>query len=112
MTQHSRAAAALVALILLPWPADGASVPIDLTGLRPGPIAVARGDDSVTVTWADEAARTWRATFSLDPAKPLDYVDRGRHHRGRERRAAVLSRRNRKAARWLERLLRRSGEPS
>ena len=51
--------------------ATAAAVPIDLTGVRPGPIAVARGDDSVTVTWADEAARSWRANFSLDPSKPL-----------------------------------------
>src|SRR6267378_1503323 len=59
----------VLALVLLP--AAAASVPLDLAGVRTGPIAVSRGDDSVTVTWPDEAARTWRATFSLDPAQPL-----------------------------------------
>src|SRR6266542_2645117 len=71
LTKRFPAAALLAVLILPPWTADAASVPIDLTGVRPGPITVARGEDSVTVTWADEAARTWRATFSLDPSKPL-----------------------------------------
>ncbi len=47
------------------------SVPLDLSGVRPGPITVARGDNSVTVTWPDETAGIWRATFSLDPAQPL-----------------------------------------
>src|SRR6185436_12961336 len=58
-------------LILLPWPAAAASVPLDLTRVRPGPVAVTRADDSVTVTWPDETGRAWRATFSLDPAQPL-----------------------------------------
>jgi hypothetical protein len=61
----------LMVLTLVPLPAAAASVPLDLAGVRTGPIAVSRGDDSVTVTWPDEAARTWRATFSLDPAQPL-----------------------------------------
>jgi len=61
----------LMVLALVPLPAAAASVPLDLAGVRTGPIAVSRGDDSVTVTWPDEAARTWRATFSLDPAQPL-----------------------------------------
>ena len=58
-------------LTLAPLPAAAASVPLDLTGVRAGPIAVSRGADSVTVTWPDEAARVWRATFSLDPSQPL-----------------------------------------
>jgi hypothetical protein len=27
--------------------------------------------DAVTVAWPDESSRTWRATFSLDPTRPL-----------------------------------------
>src|SRR5919108_1820017 len=46
-------------------------VAIDLSGVRPGPITVTRDADSVTVTWPDEAARMWRATFSLLPTQPL-----------------------------------------
>ena len=47
------------------------SVPLDLSGVRPGPIGVARAEESVTITWPDETGRAWRATFSLDPAQPL-----------------------------------------
>jgi hypothetical protein len=56
-------------LVLLQTPAG--PVPLDLTGVRPGPIAVVGGGNSVTVSWPDETARIWRATFSLDPAQPL-----------------------------------------
>jgi hypothetical protein len=61
----------LAILVLIPTPAAAASVPLQLTGVRPGPISVTRGEDSVFVTWPDETARVWRATFSLDPAQPL-----------------------------------------
>src|SRR5262245_10047733 len=63
--------ALFAALILLPRPAAAASVPLDLTRVRPGPVAVTRADDAVTVTWPDETGRAWRATFSLDPTQPL-----------------------------------------
>ena len=61
----------LAVLLLVPFQGPAVSVPLDLTGLRPGPIAVVRNDDSVTVTWPDETARAWSATFSLNPALPL-----------------------------------------
>jgi hypothetical protein len=61
----------LAALLLGPPHARAASVPLDLTGVRAGPIAVVRSGDAVTVTWPDETGRIWRATFSLDPAQPL-----------------------------------------
>src|SRR6188474_1258900 len=63
--------ACLSALTLMPAAASAVSVPLDLAGVRPGPISVVRGEDSVTVAWPDEASRVWRATFSLDPARPL-----------------------------------------
>jgi hypothetical protein len=63
--------AVLAPLLLLPLQAPAVSVPLDLTGVRPGPIAVARDEASVTVSWPDETARIWRATFSLDPSQPL-----------------------------------------
>ena len=44
----------LTVLILIPRPAAAVSVPLDLTGVRPGPITVARAEDSVTITWPDE----------------------------------------------------------
>ncbi len=62
----------LVAILaLLQSQAPAVSVPLDLGAVRPGPITVVRADDSVTVTWPDETARVWRATFSLNPTQPL-----------------------------------------
>ena len=61
----------LAILALMPATASAATVPLDLAGVRPGPISVVRGDDSVTVAWPDETSGVWRATFSLDPARPL-----------------------------------------
>ena len=61
----------LATLVLVPLQVPAVSVPVDLTGVQPGPISVVRGADSVTVTWPDETARAWRATFSLNPAQPL-----------------------------------------
>ncbi len=63
--------ALLAVLVLIPARAGAVSVPLQLAGVRPGPISVTRGEDSVTVTWPDDTARMWRAAFSLDPAQPL-----------------------------------------
>ena len=57
--------------ILAPVAAAQESVPIDLTGVRPGPVTVARSGNALVVTWPDETSRVWRATFSLDPAQPI-----------------------------------------
>ena len=46
-------------------------IPFDGSGVRPGPIHVETGSDSVTVSWPDERSRTWTATFSLLPGQPL-----------------------------------------
>ncbi|MEX2273296.1 MAG: hypothetical protein WD690_17630 [Vicinamibacterales bacterium] len=61
----------LAILLLTQVPARSVSVPIDLSGVRPGAITVTRADDSVAVRWPDETGRAWRAVFSLDPAQPL-----------------------------------------
>jgi hypothetical protein len=63
----------LAALVLMPvqTPAPAVSVPLDLTRVRPGPVGVVRDGNSLSLTWPDETARVWRATFSLDPAQPL-----------------------------------------
>jgi len=58
-------------LILAPRSAIAAAVPFDSSGVRPGPIQLVPADDAITITWPDESGREWRATFSLDPAKPL-----------------------------------------
>src|SRR5881397_1538567 len=59
------------ALVLVPLQTTGVSVPVDLSGLRAGPITVTRNESALTIGWPDETGRIWRATFSLDPAQPL-----------------------------------------
>jgi hypothetical protein len=59
------------ALLLVPRSSSGQAVPVDTTGVRPGAVTVAAGDNALTVTWPDETSRMWRATFSLDPSRPL-----------------------------------------
>ncbi len=57
--------------LLIPFTCWAASVPLDISRVRPGPVKVEAGVDSVIVRWPDEASRLWRAELSLDPAKPL-----------------------------------------
>jgi len=61
----------LAVLLLLPQAAAAATVPLDLSGVRLGPISVVRAEETVAISWPDETGREWRAVFSLDPAKPL-----------------------------------------
>ena len=63
--------ALIVSLALLPLQTPAAPVPLDLTGIRSGPITVTRAANAVTIAWPDETSRVWRATFSLDPAQAL-----------------------------------------
>ncbi|MGH9383188.1 MAG: hypothetical protein ACRD2N_02700 [Vicinamibacterales bacterium] len=63
--------ALLATLVLIHLQAPTVSAPLDVSGVRPGPTSVVRSGNSVTVSWPDENARVWRATFSLDPAQPL-----------------------------------------
>jgi hypothetical protein len=48
-----------------------AAVPVDLSGVRPGPISVSSSATSLTVKWPAENGHTWAAEFSLDPKQPL-----------------------------------------
>ena len=48
-----------------------AAVPLDLSGVRPGPVTITSTPNSATVHWNDEAGRAWSAEFSLDPKVPL-----------------------------------------
>jgi hypothetical protein len=58
-------------IFLLPAVCCATAVPVDVTGLSRGPIAVQSTVDSLIVAWPDETSRTWRAVFSLDPERPL-----------------------------------------
>ncbi len=48
-----------------------AAVPVDLSGVKPGPVSVDSSSTALTVHWKDEAGRPWSAEFSLDPKAPL-----------------------------------------
>jgi hypothetical protein len=47
------------------------TVPADVSGIRPGPVSVTAGAQSLTVTWPDESSRPWTAEFSLSADRPL-----------------------------------------
>jgi hypothetical protein len=58
-------------ILFLPVLSYAATVPADLSGVRPGAVTVESTAGSLTVSWPDENSRTWRAVFSLDPEQPL-----------------------------------------
>ena len=58
-------------LLLLPALLGAAPVPFDLSGVRPGPVTVAREGELAVVRWQDAASRAWEASFNLEPARPL-----------------------------------------
>jgi hypothetical protein len=61
-----------LACVLMAMAASAAAaVPVDLSAVKPGPIAVESGAASLTVRWKDESGRPWTAEFSLDPKAPL-----------------------------------------
>jgi hypothetical protein len=60
-----------ITFLFLPVLAAAATVPADLSGVRPGPVRVTSTADSIQVEWSDAASRKWQAVFSLDSAKPL-----------------------------------------
>ena len=51
----TRALRALALVLAFAGPAAGQVVPLNLQGVRPGPVTVSRTDDAVSVTWPDEA---------------------------------------------------------
>jgi hypothetical protein len=48
-----------------------APVSLDLTGVKNGPVAVAREADMAVIRWQDAEKRDWEARFNLEPARPL-----------------------------------------
>ena len=61
----------LSTLVAASMPCPAASVQVDLSDYRAGAVQVESADESLTVTWPDESAKTWKAVFSLDPDEPL-----------------------------------------
>ena len=56
---------------LLVSAAAAQTLPVDITGVQPGPVSVESSPTALTVHWKDENARPWQAVFSLDPRQPL-----------------------------------------
>jgi hypothetical protein len=50
---------------------QAAPITSDVSAVKPGPIAVVASDQSLTVSWNDEANHQWQAVFSLESTKPL-----------------------------------------
>jgi hypothetical protein len=48
-----------------------APVSLDMSGVKPGPVAVAQEDDIAIVRWQDGEKRAWEAWFNLEPERPL-----------------------------------------
>lgn len=51
--------------------ASGETIRSDISGAKQGPISVSASPATLDVDWKDNAGQEWRATFSLDPIKPL-----------------------------------------
>ena len=62
-----RSLSCLLALVVM---AEGA-IPLDVSGVRPGPIRVEPRTDAVAIVWNDEQKREWTAVFSLEGKGPL-----------------------------------------
>src|SRR5215831_12260219 len=58
-------------LFLIPLISVAATVPADISGVRPGPITVTVTGESLVVRWPDETSRAWSAEFSLNTDGPL-----------------------------------------
>ena len=50
-------------MLLLAQQPPAVSVPLDLSGVRAGPVGVARTTDTVTVTWPDDTGRAIIGVF-------------------------------------------------
>ncbi len=44
---------------------------VDISGVKPGPVAVVKNDTTLQVSWDGDAGQHWQASFSLDTAKPV-----------------------------------------
>jgi hypothetical protein len=58
-------------LFVFPALVTAAPVPLDLSGVRPGPVTVTREGDTALVRWQDGENRAWEAAFNLEPSRPL-----------------------------------------
>jgi len=58
-------------VLLIAGVGAAAPVPLDLTGVKPGPVTVAQEGDTAVVRWQDAEKHSWEAHFNLEPARPL-----------------------------------------
>src|ERR1700683_1366099 len=61
----------LVGLMVV-WPSAfyAATLTVDTSGVRPGPITVSSMADAIEVHWKDERSRSWTARFSITAPTP------------------------------------------
>ncbi|MBK5294508.1 MAG: hypothetical protein JJE04_22865, partial [Acidobacteriia bacterium] len=67
-TSMKLAGASMLALSIC---SSAAVIPVDLKGVRTGPVKVQATPDALLITWPDETGRECGAEFSLDTSKPL-----------------------------------------
>src|ERR1700722_7089838 len=48
-----------------------ATIAVDTSGVRPGPVAVVASPQSLDVSWRDSSEHQWRGAFFLDAAEAL-----------------------------------------
>lgn len=59
-------------VVSLALPASlAAFIDLDVSAVRPGPVTVSQSGESVSALWKDREGKTWKADFSLNPARPL-----------------------------------------
>src|SRR3954471_15589550 len=58
-------------IFLIPVISVAATLPADVSSVRPGQITVSASAESITVRWPDETSRMWSAEFSLNSERPL-----------------------------------------
>ena len=61
----------LCGLIFCAAPAPAQTIPVDVSGVRPGPVRVQATAASLQIEWPDERGRTWTTRFSLNGREPL-----------------------------------------
>src|SRR3954447_5893657 len=58
-------------IFFIPIISVAATVPADISDVRPGPVTVSASAEALTIRWPDEASREWIAELSLNSERPL-----------------------------------------
>ncbi|HVW86924.1 MAG TPA: hypothetical protein VHB50_19695, partial [Bryobacteraceae bacterium] len=47
------------------------ALPVDVSGIRPGPVRIQQASDALTLSWPDDRNRNWSIEFSTDGKGPV-----------------------------------------